>query len=43
VGQGKDGNRDEGKSKDRGKDRDRDEGRGEDIEFQSIYWSKINK
>jgi hypothetical protein len=37
VGQGKDGNRDEGKSKDRGKDRDRDEGRGEDIEFQSIY------
>jgi hypothetical protein len=40
VGQG---NRAEGKSKERGEDRGRDEGRGEDVEVPNIYSSKMNK
>jgi hypothetical protein len=43
VGWDEDGNRAEGKSKDRGRDRERDEGGGKDIEVQSIYSSKMNK
>jgi hypothetical protein len=43
AGQGEDGNRAEGKSKDRGEDRGGDEGSGEDVEVQSIYLSKMNK